>query len=277
MWHYPRVEEPSQISSKVSNFPLPNRTQVNQSRSFGCCSLPHLPNPLKTILLPVGNSLTRTQGLNIVIGGTAFATPLALAFITTSTIDSWGLPVSLLGLATFPSQYLPYAFLLTTLLISGPLGALIHGTGLVGAHLYDLLTGLYPQYGGPRRSLIATPGWMRRLWGTRAELVRPYGTVLNANAAVGAASDGVGVSAWGVGWGKWGEGQRLGGDAEVGEGAGLQRGRSTAGLAVAGFVLVSCVLGMVFMWYRDPEGWWTTIKGELFGGDMSGGMATSGV
>jgi Derlin-2/3 len=233
---------------------------------------------LKTILLPVGSSLTRTQGLNIVIGGTAFATPLALAFITTSTIDSWGLPVSLLGLATFPSQYLPYAFLLTTLLISGPIGALIHGTGLVGAHLYDLLTGLYPQYGGPRRSLIATPGWMRRLWGTRAELVRPYGTVLNANAAVGAPSDGVGVSAWGVGWGKWGEGQRLGGDPEVGgEGAGLQRGRSTAGLAVAGFVLISCVLGMVFMWYRDPEGWWTTIKGELFGGDMSGGMATSGV
>jgi hypothetical protein len=50
-----------------------------------------------------------------------------------------------------------------------------------------------------------------------------------------------------------------------------------AGLAVAGFVLVSCVLGIVFMWYRDPEGWWTAIKEELFGGDTSSGMATGGV
>jgi hypothetical protein len=49
--------------------------------------------------------------------------PRALAFITTSTISSWNLPVSLLGLATFPSQYLPYAFLLLTLLIRGPIAA----------------------------------------------------------------------------------------------------------------------------------------------------------
>jgi Derlin-2/3 len=214
------------------------------------------------------------QSLNIVIGGPTLASPLALAFITTSTIDSWGLPISLFGLVTFPSQYLPYLFLLITLLITGPTGALVHATGVVGAQLYDLLTGLYPQYGGPRRSVIATPGWMARLWGTRGEVVRPYGMVLNANASVGMPSDGVGVSAWGVGWGKWGEGRRLGGDAEAGGGAGMQRGRPIAGLAVAGFVLVSCVLGMVFMWYRDPEGWWTTIKEELFGGDTS---ATGGV
>jgi Derlin-2/3 len=233
---------------------------------------------LKPILFPVRTHLTKPQSLNLVIGGPALAYPLALAFITTSTIDSWGLPVSLLGLATFPAQYLPYAFLLLTLLISGPIPALIHSTGLVAAHLYDLLTGLYPQYGGPSRSVIATPAWMSRLWGTRAELVRPYGAVLNANANANAApSRGVGASAWGVGWGKWGEGRRLGGDAEAGgAGAGLQRGRPMAGLAVAGFVLVSCVLGMVFMWYRDPEGWWTAIK-ELFGGDRSSGMAIGGV
>jgi hypothetical protein len=35
------------------------------------------------------------------------------------------------------------------------------------------------------------------------------------------------------------------------------------------FVAISCVLGMVFMWYRDPEGWWTTLKGALFGGEVA--------
>ena len=106
--------------------------------------------------------------------------------------------------------------------------------------------------------------------------MRPYGTVLNANAPPGSASDGAGRSAWGVGWGKWGKGHRLGGDAEAG--APIQRGRSNlvTVLAVAGCVVVALGLGVLFMMHRDPEGWWTTLKKAAFGGDiLSVGPATS--
>ena len=38
---------------------------------------------------------------------------------------------------------------------------------------------------------------------------------------------------------------------------------------VLGFVLVACGLGVVFLMRRDPEGWWTTLKEAVLGGDMS--------
>jgi hypothetical protein len=35
-------------------------------------------------------------------------------------------------------------------------------------------------------------------------------------------------------------------------------------------------LGVLFMMHRDPEGWWTTLKKAVFGGDiLSVGPATS--
>ena len=107
---------------------------------------------------------------------------------------------------------------------------------------------------------------MFKLFGTQAEVQRPYGTVLNANVASGSGS---GSSAWGIGWGKWGKGQRLGSDAEAAAGVQQERGRSMAVLAGVVFVVISCVLGMVFMWYRDPDGWWTTLKEGLFGGEVA--------
>lgn len=35
------------------------------------------------------------------------------------------------------------------------------------------------------------------------------------------------------------------------------------------FVVIACGLGVLFMMHRDPEGWWTTLRGALFGDDIS--------
>jgi Derlin-2/3 len=113
-----------------------------------------------------------------------------MAFMTTSTIDSLDVPMTLFGFITIPSQYLPYLFVMC-----GPVSALLQGTGLVAAHVYNFLTGLYPHCGGPSQSFITTPEWMRKFFGTRGEVARPYSTLLNANAASGSTSSGVGASA----------------------------------------------------------------------------------
>ncbi|PMD13081.1 hypothetical protein NA56DRAFT_544807, partial [Hyaloscypha hepaticicola] len=151
-------------------------------------------------------------GLNILIGGSILTFPLILAFMTTSTMDSWDQPTSIFGIVTIPAQYLPYLFLFLTFILSGPTFFLILASGVCAAHLYNLLTGQYSAHGGPSRNLLPTPAFMFKLFGTQAEVQRPYGTVLNANVASGSAGSGVGASAWGIGWGKWGKGQRLGTD-----------------------------------------------------------------
>ncbi len=130
--------------------------------------------------------------------------------------------------------------------------------------MYDFLTGLHPRLGGPDYSLIQTPEFLKKMFGTRTEVRRPYGTVFASASTLSSSSE----SAWRVGWGKWGRGQRLGGDAE--SGATQQQGPSR-GLVVAlvvVFVVVACGLGVVYMMHRDPEGWWTTLKEAMFGGDM---------
>jgi Derlin-2/3 len=202
--------------------------------------------------------------LNIFLGARVLAFPLAIAFITTSTLDSWDVPTSFFGVVTFPSQYLPYALLLITLICSGPEGALIHATGLAGAHLYEVLTGAYAAEGGPSRNFIQAPEFLKKVCGTRTEVSRPYGTVLNAAGPSGAAT-----SAWGVGWGKWGKGQRLGGDVEGAAPVERERSNIVKVVIVVVFVVTACGLGVLFMMHRDPEGWWTTLRGALFGGDMS--------
>jgi hypothetical protein len=54
-----------------------------------------------------------------------------------------------------------------------------------------------------------------------------------------------------------------------------ERSSATSMAVVVGFVVLSCVLGIVFMRYRDPEGWWTTLKEFVLGGDMTSGMGAS--
>ena len=103
------------------------------------------------------------------------------------------------------------------------------------------------------------------MFGTRGVVQKVYGTGFASAETVRSGSE----SAWSVGWGRWGPGQRLGGDAESGA---LQQRGPSRGIVVAlvlGFVVVACGLGVVFMMRRDPEGWWTTLKEAVFGGDMS--------
>lgn len=226
----------------------------------------------KYIFLQVNLLSNNFQVLNVFFGGSALASPLALAFITSATIDSWDVPTTVV-FVTIPSQYLPYAFLLFTLLSQGPKGALIDGTGLAGAHLYELLSGRYVEHGGPSQNLIpAAPAFLQKICGTRTEVVRPYGTVLNAMGPSGSAT-----SAWGVtGWAKWGKGHRLGGDLEGAAPVERERSNFVRILVVAVFAVLACGLTVLFMRYRDPEGWWTTLRGALFGGDMSGTTPPNG-
>lgn len=53
---------------------------------------------------------------------------------------------------------------------------------------------------------------------------------------------------------------------------GLSRGIIVA--LVLGFLLVACGLDVLFMMRRDPEGWSTTLKEIVLGGDM--GVTMSG-
>lgn len=138
------------------------------------------------------------QTLNVLItGGQALAAPLALAFITSSTWDSWDQPVTLI-VVKMPSQYLPYAFLLLALIMGSPQSAYVQATGVVAAHFYDLQTGLYPN-SGIKRNLVSTPKWLKKMIGTQSVVERPYGTVFVPGPA---------QSAWGLdmSWKRFGPG-----------------------------------------------------------------------
>lgn len=101
---------------------------------------------------------------------------------------------------------------------------------------------------------------------------KAYGTAFASASSLSGSSE----SAWGAGWGKWGRGHRLGGDAEAGMSQQQGRSRGMTILVVVGFVVIACGLGVVFMMHRDPEGWWTTLKEAVLGGDMEGATPIGG-
>jgi Derlin-2/3 len=184
--------------------------------------------------------------------GHVLASALALSFITTWTRDAWDQPLTFV-VVKMPSQYLPYAILLCTLIMASPQSAIIQATGLAAGHLYDLLSGLYPS-SGIKRNLITTPGWMRRVFGTHGTVDRPYGTALNA---------GAGEAAWGLdlSWRRFGPGRTLGG-----EGASVERQRPKgwvlAVMVMGGFVAVCCFLGYLYVLHWAPDGWFSRFRNE---------------
>jgi Derlin-2/3 len=156
------------------------------------------------------------QILNVLITyGQVLASALALAFITTHTKDAWDQPITFIVLK-MPIQYLPYAYLLLTLILDSSQAAMVQATGLAAAHLYDLLTGLYPQF-GVRGNLITTPGFVKKMLGTQGVVDRPYGS----NSVPGG-----GEAAWGVdlSWTRFGPGRTLGGEGSSTERARVRRG-----------------------------------------------------
>ncbi|KUJ18898.1 uncharacterized protein LY89DRAFT_706486 [Mollisia scopiformis] len=175
--------------------------------------------------------------LNLLItSGQRLASALALSFITTSTRDSWDEPMTLVILK-MPSQYLPYALLLLTLILDSPQAAMIQATGLAAAYLYDLLTGLYPNF-GIKRNLITTPGWVKKMFGTQNVVERPYGT---------ASTPAAGETAWGLdlSWKRFGPGRTLGGEgsSEVRQ---RPRGCILAVLVTGAFLVICGLLGWFF-------------------------------
>ena len=128
------------------------------------------------------------------------APALALAFVTNATRDSWGQPITFIVLK-MPAQYLPYAILFLTLIAGSPQQALVQATGLFAVHLYNLLAGLYPNF-GIKRNLVTTPAWLKRVCGTQAVVDRPYGTVFMSSGTTAEPAWGLDLS-----WRKFGPGR----------------------------------------------------------------------
>jgi Derlin-2/3 len=142
---------------------------------------------------------------------------LILALAYTYSQDNRGRNVSFF-VVTIPVQWLPYAILLMTLIMSGSEVALSQASGLLSAHLYDFLTRLWPMFGGGR-NYIQTPAIVKRLFGSNTQQTRrSYGTAFRPSArnqqAAQDTSQGTATGFGGVSgiWSNRGSGHRLGGD-----------------------------------------------------------------
>lgn len=192
------------------------------------------------------NMLTSSQLLNLLplplISGAVLASPLSLCFVTSWTRDAWDQPVTFFVLK-MPAQYLPWAIIFLKLIIGSPRAAMIEATGLVAAYVYDLMTGLYPNF-GIKRNFIATPRWMNKMLGVQRVVERPYGSII---------VPGGGEAAWGLdlSWKRFGPGHTLGG-----EGVRVDRqrpkGLALAAMVMGAFVLLCLVLGYLFL---QPDTW----------------------
>lgn len=207
------------------------------------------------------DGLTSTQILNLLLTyGRTLASPLALAFVTTSTIDSWDQPITFI-IIKMPAQYLPYAIIFITLIICGPQSALIEITGVAAALLYNLLTGNYPS-SGIKRNLISTPGWMKKVFGTQTMVERPYGTVSMPGVT--------GEAAWGLdlSWKRFGPGRTLGGEGSRAE---MQRpkGFVLAALVIGTFFVLCAIFGFLFM-YNAPDSWLSSVGVHRLSSGMIG-------
>jgi len=137
---------------------------------------------------------------------------LGLAYIYAQ--DNRGKKVSFI-IFKIPAQYLPYAMLAMCLVMNGPDAALREGTGLIGAHLYDFMTRIYPTFQGGR-NWIQTPRSVAEVFGAnRASWTqRAYGNAYRPSQPTQAqqGSSSAWTSALGGSWRSRGAGRRLGGD-----------------------------------------------------------------
>ncbi len=136
-----------------------------------------------------------------------------LAFIYTFAQDNRGKKAHFIILQ-IPVEFLPWAMLTLTFIMGGPTAALQQGMGVVAAHLYDVLTRLYPTFQGGR-NYIQTPNVVKRWFGAERSTFshKAYGTSFRAGQPVPQQqsrgwTSGLSTSSWG---GR-GQGRRLGGD-----------------------------------------------------------------
>jgi Der1-like family len=158
-----------------------------------------------------------TAGL--LLNANVFTHALLLALAYTYASDNRGKRVTFV-IIQIPVEYLPWAMLTITLVLSGWPAALQEGMGIVAAHLYDFLTRLYPTFQGGR-NWVQTPAFISTAFGAdrSAFTQKSYGASFRPAAARPAAqassSSGSSTgwtSALGGSWGGRGAGRRLGGD-----------------------------------------------------------------
>ncbi|KAJ6021632.1 derlin-1 [Penicillium herquei] len=152
------------------------------------------------------------------LGGMVFTSALILAFIYTIAQDNRG-KKTMLWFIEIPMEYLPWAMLVITLVMSGWHGALMEATGIVAAHLYDFLTRIYPTFGGGRNYLTA-PAALQRFFTKHNPRLgnRGYGTAFRPQASQSSqpSQNSQSTRGWTSSiqnpWGSRGAGRRLGGD-----------------------------------------------------------------
>ncbi|KAF2151124.1 DER1-domain-containing protein, partial [Myriangium duriaei CBS 260.36] len=132
------------------------------------------------------------------LGGSSLLGPLIMSWAYMYSVDSPEHTINF-WFVKIKARYLPWAMLVITLLLSGPYGVLLEGTGIVASHMYDFLTRLWPEYGGGR-NYIHAPQFIKRLFygpadaGTR----RKYGTAFQPRTgpAAGSTSPPTSGSSW---------------------------------------------------------------------------------
>jgi Derlin-2/3 len=147
-------------------------------------------------------------------GGVVFTQALILAMTYTACQDDRGSKSSFFVI-TIPTQWVPFAMLIMTFVMSGPNATLQQATGIVAAHLYDFLTRIYPEFGGGT-NFIKTPLFVRRWFEPTVATAsnRSYGMAFTPAAGQPAARA-TGASTGGVlpeSWKSRGSGHRLGGE-----------------------------------------------------------------
>ncbi|PYI10083.1 DER1-domain-containing protein [Aspergillus sclerotiicarbonarius CBS 121057] len=140
-----------------------------------------------------------------------FTSALILAFVYTYSQDNRGRKASFF-IVQIPVEFLPWAMLTLTLVLSGWPAALTDGMGIVAAHLYDFLTRIYPTFGGGKNYLV-TPVFVRRFFAahTPRREARAFGTAYRATDQTQNSSGGW-TSSFQSPWNRRGPGRRLGGD-----------------------------------------------------------------
>ncbi|KAL1969066.1 hypothetical protein VTN77DRAFT_900 [Rasamsonia byssochlamydoides] len=166
------------------------------------------PDDFFVYVLFVGTVIVLTAGC--LLGRLIFTSALILAFVYTWAQDNRGRKV-MFFVIQIPAEFLPFAMLTVTFVMSGWGGVKSQGTGILAAHLYDFLTRIYPTFGGGR-NYITTPAFVRRLFDGQRDTARAYGTAYRPGQSTQGSSSSGWSSSFGTSWSSRGAGRRLGGD-----------------------------------------------------------------
>ncbi|KAF3479603.1 uncharacterized protein GIQ15_06579 [Arthroderma uncinatum] len=141
-----------------------------------------------------------------------FLGALSLAFLTTLSQDNAGKKMSFIFFK-IPAEYMPFASLLATLVLSGQYAAITQACGIIAAHLYEFLTRIYPNFGGGV-NYIRTPLFIQKLFRSSGFVKAHGGYRMYRPPADQTPSTGESSGSWfsgsGGSWGGRGAGRRLG-------------------------------------------------------------------